>query len=616
MKAWAMVGINNNLPPSERFKHENIMLLGIWFCDVKPNSEYMFELLVNDLNDAAEEFTVVDCDENEIACRVRTLFITLDLEALWMAKYMVPNGEYDCGDCPQQRQTIKNDKTGGHSAWFPPLNDPKNQQPGEPGTKHAHPHPKYRTRQDWVDACNKVRDDKLPHYFGIKGFCVLMNLRHLRWPEAVIPDNMHFLYLHLVPEFRSMWFGDACKGKKFSIAEKYGAVQQDLQHIGIPQERHTAAADLADPNKFHKAAENRLWALYVSCPVLMGKLSEKHFSHWSVFVSVIRYLSGCGILRAANEDRLCLNQCDDLLKLWMEAVPSLYRNKALTHAVHLVLHLCRYVRLFGPLWAINCFAVETFNAYIHRNLHGRKGDFANELTETFVLCQALRYRIDIHISPSREQTCRLLKLCGYTPLLASNAAAKQTWKSTGIPNLYMLRPFQVYHKDSNEARALSGDLGQSDIVRSGMVCRNNSYFYSLDCKEEMRSVSRFSSCVMVDLSDVVKRPNALSIGVVEAYFLHSATGTVFFQVLCPRQPLQHTSVAFARAAPATLNLDHYSRILLPIKNLIRPMWWIHCHGSGSAWVMEYVHHKTMDDSIPLRHFNVTRQEITYYTEMM
>lgn len=205
MKAWAMLGLNNNLPPSERFKHENIMMLGIWFCAEKPNSEYMFEMLVQDLDDAVDLFFLPDATGKQIPCRVRTLAIILDLEALWMATRMIPNGPYPCGHCEQASGTTPNPNPKKKAKRYLPLTtDPPQQQPGAKGATSAHFHPKYRTLGDWAFCCENAGDENKAK--GIQGYCVLMTLRYFRFPEAVIPDPMHFVYLHLVPEFRSMWF--------------------------------------------------------------------------------------------------------------------------------------------------------------------------------------------------------------------------------------------------------------------------------------------------------------------------------------------------------------------------------------------------------------------------
>ena len=52
-------------------------------------------------------------------------------------------------------------------------------------------------------------------------------------------------------------------------------------------------------------------------------------------------------------------------------LPELYDDKICTHNVHLLTHLPKYVKLWGPLWTHSGFGMENKNGCLKRLFHGR-----------------------------------------------------------------------------------------------------------------------------------------------------------------------------------------------------------------------------------------------------
>lgn len=217
LKAWVILALNTNLPPSERFKLENIFCLGILFSEVAPYAEALFDLLVDDLNAADSEFVVEDFDGNEVLCSVRTTAIVLDMEAYWQAANMSPYGQMPCGTCGQHKEsTPRLFRTKGGKVMKSAFPVPTTDFQPDPGgdirlgatSPTPHPHPHYRTRASWELLVRRITESGIPNAGGVKGPCALQRLKHFRFPQALIADSMHSLYTHVVPEFRKHWFDE------------------------------------------------------------------------------------------------------------------------------------------------------------------------------------------------------------------------------------------------------------------------------------------------------------------------------------------------------------------------------------------------------------------------
>ena len=59
-----------------------------------------------------------------------------------------------------------------------------------------------------------------------------------------------------------------------------------------------------------------------------------------------------------------------MLKDFCNLLPSLYGENNCTHNVHLLSHLAKYVRLWGPLWTHSAFGFENKSGLLKREFHG------------------------------------------------------------------------------------------------------------------------------------------------------------------------------------------------------------------------------------------------------
>lgn len=370
--------------------------------------------------------------------------------------------------------------------------------------------------------------------------------------------------------------------------------------MATPNSNYSGAEKFADSSAHLKAALSRYWALNLSCPVLDGILPEDHWLHWSVLICCIRYLSGNSIRRfISNKDpNMWLGRCADFLTRWLKDVPRLYGNWALTLSVHLTSHVCRNVRLFGPLWAVNCFAFETYNSVIKRNIHSCKGGQHNEFASTYVTMLTLREVIDRYVR-AESIAARLLVRLGYPPLSMDNAAEKSTWKATADVDTYLV--------DVQDDIVIDGEDGPIALATSGMLYRCGMFLYSRAHKS-FGVVQRFSSCVMVQRPDPANPASTVEYpAFIDLFIMNKESKDAFAQIT----PLadRYTSLPLSRFPLARLapvdHARHGQPILVPLSDILRNLFFLHVpnrkfqDGHEYGYVQEYVHAKTIDPSLPL-----------------
>lgn len=82
---WPVWAINASLPPNERYKLSNLMLLGIYFGEDKPSLSQYLEPILSNINKAKSPFPVrFKLDDNSEfveMCRIQVISFPLDMDA-------------------------------------------------------------------------------------------------------------------------------------------------------------------------------------------------------------------------------------------------------------------------------------------------------------------------------------------------------------------------------------------------------------------------------------------------------------------------------------------------------------------------------------------------------
>lgn len=98
-KMWPVTACILNLPPSLRFKANNMLLLGMWVHRQDPYIPAYLKPFLAEWKKAYEEgISIVLSDGQAINCKVQVIYWSLDLKAKWTLQE-IKSGGYHCCPC-------------------------------------------------------------------------------------------------------------------------------------------------------------------------------------------------------------------------------------------------------------------------------------------------------------------------------------------------------------------------------------------------------------------------------------------------------------------------------------------------------------------------------------
>ena len=187
---------------------------------------------------------------------------------------------------------------------------------------------------------------------------------------ASIPiDYMHATLESVIKILLNYWFNSVNHGKPYYIGRKVGEIDGVLLKQRPPSEFSCPPRSIEKHLKYWKASEFCCGMLHYSLPLLLGTLPSLFWHHYSLLVCALHILL---------EDRISLGEVDateKMLEDFYMLIPELYGEAACTHNVHLLSHLCKYIRLWGPLWTHSLFGYEHENGQIKHLFHGKQTIF-------------------------------------------------------------------------------------------------------------------------------------------------------------------------------------------------------------------------------------------------
>ena len=112
--------------------------------------------------------------------------------------------------------------------------------------------------------------------------------------------------------------------------------------------------------------------LLYSLPILINYLPSLYWHHYALLVCAIHILLKDSITHAS------IDAAERMLADFHNLLPELYGESSCTANAHLLTHLTKYVRLWGPLWTHSAFGFENKNGQLKHLFHG-KSDIVNQL---------------------------------------------------------------------------------------------------------------------------------------------------------------------------------------------------------------------------------------------
>jgi len=350
---WPFFLVINELPQKERYKIENMILLGIWY-----NGKPDFNIF---LQPSIEQFNALKKEGIDVDFNVNGTKKSLNFKCMLLCGH---------GDSPCKSQMLNVRQFNGHKSCLICLQDP--QQPfdkkGKAITKNLvydyQTGNKLRTSK-MTKICGEEADRTGIPQNGVKGSTVLSTLLPNFHIESMGCDNMHILFSGVFKKLIELWFDKKYKKEIFSLHDKLKTVDAFLKNIKKPGFISKAPRSIEVCFSFFATIEFKNIFYYYSVPILSKiKMDSERFEHYFMLVKAIFLLNQESI---SDDD---LNFATVNLDLFVQNFQILYGVQYMSSNIHALLHLGLCVKRLGNLYNYDCFPKENLNGQMKRYVKG------------------------------------------------------------------------------------------------------------------------------------------------------------------------------------------------------------------------------------------------------
>lgn len=338
---WPVYLVVLNLPREIRMNSENLLLCGLWVGPIKPEMNVLLGPIANMLKELSTHGITINIESVPTRIFAKLVLGVFDLPAkasvLNCKQY---NGEYGCSVC-----------------YHPGKRLPNNTRIYLPGEKYS------ERNNDEMTEHGLLAEETKSCIFGVKGLSPLSGLFDL--VKCVPVDYMHAVLEGVVRRLLKYWFDSENHRSPFYIGRHLRFIDAVLLKQHPPTEFSRSPRSIAKHVKYWKASELRNWLLTYSLPLLLDYLPSLYWHHYSLLVCAMH------ILLKDNTTNTLIDAAEQMLHDFCSLMSELYGETSCTANVHLLSHLCKYVRLWGPLWTHSTFGFENKNGLLKHYFHGR-----------------------------------------------------------------------------------------------------------------------------------------------------------------------------------------------------------------------------------------------------
>lgn len=339
---WPVYLVVNNLPPKIRMNKENMILCCVWFGP-KPAMKCLLEPVVEMLQSLYMIGVSIKVPGGMKTLRAVLLNGVFDLVAKAPIVNMTQfNGKYGCLVCTHPGSTLSR----GCRVYLPDIDPP----------------PVARTHEHVLIAAQKAVQSGVSEC-GIKGNSVLSDVLDL--VDGIPIDYMHAVLEGVTRWLLHTWLNSENHQKPYYLGRKVQQIDELLMKQRPPSDFSRPPRSLKRHMKYWKASELRNWLLFYSLPLLLEFLPPIYLHHYALLVCSLHIL-----LQECITANL-ISTAEVMLQDFGRMLPELYGDKSCTANAHLLCHLVKYVRLWGPLWTHSAFGFESYNGHLQYLFHSR-----------------------------------------------------------------------------------------------------------------------------------------------------------------------------------------------------------------------------------------------------
>ncbi|XP_051167613.1 uncharacterized protein LOC127285565 isoform X2 [Leptopilina boulardi] len=371
----------NELSPHARKKH--LLLAGIWVANEHPVMNAIIGPVRDELIDLYRNgIRWSPNGGDEVISRFIVTTFTADSlarpEVLRMKRF---NGTYGCVMCLLLGERVIN-------TWI---------YPALPFVERTDA----SIRADGLTA-NEARPRRYVN--GVKGVSALATLPEFNMRDGVVVDGAHNVYLGVAKRLVQRYLNDAGQPWYIGAPNQLTSIDERLLTIKPPTRISRQPRSIV-VYKTWKASEWRNWLLYYALPCLDGLLEQPYYNHLAMLCQAAYILNSASITEAN------LNTADNLIERFVHDYQRHYGLVNMVYNVHLLRHLVRSVRKWGPIWVYSALPFESLNKKITDYVTSPYGR-ADQIVTRFFMKKFVNVatRLVQVSEDAREEMRRLLKI--------------------------------------------------------------------------------------------------------------------------------------------------------------------------------------------------------------
>ena len=347
-----------NLPRTERFLQENIVLIGVIPGPHEPSLTINSYLrpLVDELKKLWHGVRLRTSEDVGVLVRAALLCVACDIPAArktcGFLSHMATKG---CSKCqisfPTEAFGEKPDYSNfDRSSWEP--------RTGSMHKSTALEHQKCttRTKQLGIERDTGVR------------YSVLVELPYFDAPKMCIIDPMHNLLLGTAKHMVELW-----KNLGLLTDKDFVTIQERVDSFTALSDVGRIPTKISSAFSGFTAEQWKNFTVFFSLFALKGILPPSHYNCWHLFVKAT-YLF---CRRTITRDQI--EEADTYIMMFCNRFRDLYHQRACTINMHLHGHLMECIKNYGPVYSFWLFAFERLNGIMgsyHTNGHNISLQFA------------------------------------------------------------------------------------------------------------------------------------------------------------------------------------------------------------------------------------------------
>lgn len=337
--------VSLNLPRHERYKMENIIVVGILPGPSEPKltANTFLEPLVRELQTlwAGKERFSIYGSLFKRPIKVGLVCVSSDIPATRkIGGFLGHMASQGCSRCKKHF----NSGDGLDFSGF----DRENWQPRN-SSEHKH------SAKQTLGETSPTAQQKLCSELGAR-YSVLQELEYFDCIRYFVVDPMHNLYLGTAKHMmKNVWLNEK---NDFISDEDFQRIQELVDSMTVPQDIGRIPGKISCSFSGFTADQWKNWTTVYSLFALKGVLPDKHLECWRYFVLACKSLG----MRVLTVDDIELG--DRYLMEFCKAFEELYGKDLVTPNMHLHGHLKECLLDYGPFHAFWCFSFERFNGIL------------------------------------------------------------------------------------------------------------------------------------------------------------------------------------------------------------------------------------------------------------